>query len=307
MNEFLERIEDFIVYLRIDKKYSENTIEAYHHDLMRYYKYVNEVEHKDFSAIKKKEIKNYLNYLNDSGLDQRTVSRNISSIRSFYKFLLIEKYIKTNPSDLLELPKRKKTLPKVLSMEEIDRLLDIPLTDPYSYRNKAMLELMYATGLRVSELMNLKIHDVDLSMAYVRTVGKGGKERVIPIGDIALEALKTYMEEYRSLLLKGKVTDALFLNNHGVGMTRQGFFKILKKLAKEKNIKTPFSPHTLRHSFATHLLNNGADLRSIQELLGHSDISTTQIYTHISNQRLKENYQNFHPHAKEMRDHDDTK
>ena len=307
MNEFLERIEDFIVYLRIDKKYSENTIDAYHSDLMRYYKYVNEVEHKDFNTIKKKEIKNYLNYLNDSGLDQRTVSRNISSIRSFYKFLLIEKYIKTNPSDLLELPKRKKTLPKVLSMEEIDRLLDIPLTDPYSYRNKAMLELMYATGLRVSELMNLKIHDVDLSMAYVRTVGKGGKERVIPIGDIALEALKTYMEEYRSLLLKGKVTDALFLNNHGVGMTRQGFFKILKKLAKEKNIKTPFSPHTLRHSFATHLLNNGADLRSIQELLGHSDISTTQIYTHISNQRLKENYQNFHPHAKEMRDHNDTK
>ena len=307
MNEFLERIEDFIVYLRIDKKYSENTIDAYHSDLMRYYKYVNEVEHKDFSTIKKKEIKNYLNYLNDSGLDQRTVSRNISSIRSFYKFLLIEKYIKTNPSDLLELPKRKKTLPKVLSMEEIDRLLDIPLSDPYSYRNKAMLELMYATGLRVSELMNLKIHDVDLSMAYVRTVGKGGKERVIPIGDIALEALKTYMEEYRSLLLKGKVTNALFLNNHGVGMTRQGFFKILKKLAKEKNIKTPFSPHTLRHSFATHLLNNGADLRSIQELLGHSDISTTQIYTHISNQRLKENYQNFHPHAKEMRDHNDTK
>lgn len=307
MNEFLERIEDFIVYLRIDKKYSENTIDAYHSDLMRYYKYVNEVEHKDFSTIKKKEIKNYLNYLNDSGLDQRTVSRNISSIRSFYKFLLIEKYIKTNPSDLLELPKRKKTLPKVLSMEEIDCLLDIPLSDPYSYRNKAMLELMYATGLRVSELMNLKIHDVDLSMAYVRTVGKGGKERVIPIGNIALEALKTYMDEYRSLLLKGKVTDALFLNNHGVGMTRQGFFKILKKLAKEKDIKTPFSPHTLRHSFATHLLNNGADLRSIQELLGHSDISTTQIYTHISNQRLKENYQNFHPHAKEMRDYDDTK
>ena len=275
MNEFLDRIEDFMVYLQIDKKYSENTIDAYHRDLMRYYKYVNEIEHKDFGAIKKKEIKNYLKYLNDSGLDQRSVSRNISSIRSFYKFLLIEKYVKNNPSDLLELPKRKKTLPQVLSMEEIDRLLDIPLTDPYSYRNKAMLELMYATGLRVSELINLKSHDVDLSMAYVRTVGKGDKERIIPIG--------------------------------GLGMTRQGFFKILKKLAKEKDIKTPFSPHTLRHSFATHLLNNGADLRSIQELLGHSDISTTQIYTHISNQRLKENYQNFHPHAKEMKDNDNTK
>ena len=307
MNEFLDRIEDFMVYLQIDKKYSENTIDAYHHDLMRYYKYVNEIEHKDFGTIKKKEIKNYLKYLNDSGLDQRSVSRNISSIRSFYKFLLIEKYVKNNPSDLLELPKRKKTLPQVLSMEEIDRLLDIPLTDPYSYRNKAMLELMYATGLRVSELINLKSHDVDLSMAYVRTVGKGDKERIIPIGDVALNALKNYMENYRKLLLKGKVTDALFLNNHGLGMTRQGFFKILKKLAKEKDIKTPFSPHTLRHSFATHLLNNGADLRSIQELLGHSDISTTQIYTHISNQRLKENYQNFHPHAKEMKDNDNTK
>ncbi len=307
MNEFLDRIEDFMVYLQIDKKYSENTIDAYHHDLMRYYKYVNEIEHKDFGAIKKKEIKNYLKYLNDSGLDQRSVSRNISSIRSFYKFLLIEKYVKNNPSDLLELPKRKKTLPQVLSMEEIDRLLDIPLTDPYSYRNKAMLELMYATGLRVSELINLKLHDVDLSMAYVRTVGKGDKERIIPIGDVALSALKNYMENYRKLLLKGKVTDALFLNNHGLGMTRQGFFKILKNLAKEKDIKTPFSPHTLRHSFATHLLNNGADLRSIQELLGHSDISTTQIYTHISNQRLKENYQNFHPHAKEMKDNDNTK
>lgn len=307
MNEFLDRIEDFMVYLQIDKKYSENTIDAYHHDLMRYYKYVNEIEHKDFGTIKKKEIKNYLKYLNDSGLDQRSVSRNISSIRSFYKFLLIEKYVKNNPSDLLELPKRKKTLPQVLSMEEIDRLLDIPLTDPYSYRNKAMLELMYATGLRVSELINLKLHDIDLSMAYVRTVGKGDKERIIPIGDVALNALKNYMENYRKLLLKGKVTDALFLNNHGLGMTRQGFFKILKKLAKEKDIKTPFSPHTLRHSFATHLLNNGADLRSIQELLGHSDISTTQIYTHISNQRLKENYQNFHPHAKEMKDNDNTK
>ena len=307
MNEFLDRIEDFMVYLQIDKKYSENTIDAYHHDLMRYYKYVNEIEHKDFGTIKKKEIKNYLKYLNDSGLDQRSVSRNISSIRSFYKFLLIEKYVKNNPSDLLELPKRKKTLPQVLSMEEIDRLLDIPLTDPYSYRNKAMLELMYATGLRVSELINLKLHDIDLSMAYVRTVGKGDKERIIPIGDVALNVLKNYMENYRKLLLKGKVTDALFLNNHGLGMTRQGFFKILKKLAKEKDIKTPFSPHTLRHSFATHLLNNGADLRSIQELLGHTDISTTQIYTHISNQRLKENYQNFHPHAKEMKDNDNTK
>lgn len=299
MNEFLDHIEDFITYLRIDKKYSENTIASYHRDLMRYYKYNKEVAHKNLHQIQRQDLKNYLSYLSNQHLDGRSISRNISCIRSFYKFLLIERYVDTNPSEILELPKRKRTLPKVLSLEEIDQLLDIPLTDNYSYRNKAMIELMYATGLRVSELVNLKLHDIDLDMAIVRTIGKGSKERIIPIGDIALTYLRIYILEYRSSLLKGKNTDALFLNNHGVGMTRQGFFKILKKLAKEKNITTPFSPHTLRHSFATHLLNNGADLRSIQEMLGHSDISTTQIYTHISNERLKENYREFHPHAED--------
>ena len=299
MNEFLERIEDFITYLRIDKKYSENTIESYHHDLMRYYDYNKNVLKKNLETIKKKEITSYLKYLNESGLDQRTISRNISSIRSFYKFLLIEKYIRNNPSELLELPKRKKTLPKVLSMEEIDKLLNIKLDDAYSYRNKAMLELMYATGLRVSELINLKLHDVNLNMAYVRTIGKGNKERIVPLGDVALKYLSLYINNYRNNLLKKKACDYIFINNHGSALTRQGFFKILKKIAKEQDVKTSFSPHTLRHSFATHLLENGADLRSIQELLGHSDISTTQIYTHISNQRLKENYKQFHPHADE--------
>lgn len=299
MNEFLERIEDFITYLRIDKKYSENTIESYHHDLMRYYDYNKNVLKKNLETIKKKEITSYLKYLNESGLDQRTISRNISSIRSFYKFLLIEKYIRNNPSELLELPKRKKTLPKVLSMEEIDKLLNIKLDDAYSYRNKAMLELMYATGLRVSELINLKLHDIDLNMAYVRTLGKGSKERIVPLGDVALKYLSLYINNYRNSLLKKKACDYIFINNHGSTLTRQGFFKILKKIAKEQDVKTSFSPHTLRHSFATHLLENGADLRSIQELLGHSDISTTQIYTHISNQRLKENYKQFHPHADE--------
>ena len=299
MNEFLERIEDFITYLRIDKKYSENTIESYYHDLMKYYDYNKNILKKDLGTIKKKEISSYLKYLNKSGLDQRSISRNISCIRSFYKFLLIEKYITNNPSELLELPKRKRTLPKVLSMEEIDKLLNIKLDDAYSYRNKAMLELMYATGLRVSELINLKLHDVDLNMAYVRTIGKGNKERIVPLGDVALKYLSLYINNYRDNLLKNKNCDYIFINNHGSSLTRQGFFKILKKIAKEQDVKTSFSPHTLRHSFATHLLENGADLRSIQELLGHSDISTTQIYTHISNQRLKENYSKYHPHADE--------
>ena len=160
-----------------------------------------------------------------------------------------------------------------------------------------MLELMYSSGLRVSELINVKIHDIDTSNCIIRIMGKGSKERIVPLGDYAIRYIELYLKEYREKLIKKELNDYLFLNNHGTKMTRQGFFKILKALAKEKNIKTEFSPHTLRHSFATHLLNGGADLRSIQEMLGHSDISTTQIYTHVSKEKLKENYNNFHPHA----------
>ena len=194
-------------------------------------------------------------------------------------------------------PKREKHLPKVLSEEEIDKLLNIPLNDAFSYRNKAIIELMYATGLRVSELVNLKVNDIDLNMALLKTLGKGSKERIIPLGDYALNYLKLYINEYRSLLIKKNLNDYLFLNNHGNKLTRQGLFKMLDKLANEQGIKTEISPHTLRHSFATHLLNGGADLRSIQELLGHSDISTTQIYMHVSNQKLNEDYHKFHPHG----------
>ena len=199
--------------------------------------------------------------------------------------------------DFISSPKREKHLPRVLSENEIDKLLNIPLTDHYSYRNKAILELMYATGLRVSELINLKVNDIDLNMAILKTIGKGSKERIIPLGDYALNYLKIYINEYRSLLIKKDLNDYLFLNNHGNKLTRQGLFKILNKLAREQDIKAEISPHTLRHSFATHLLNGGADLRSIQELLGHSDISTTQIYTHVSNQKLNEDYHKFHPHG----------
>lgn len=299
MNEFEDKIDDFLTFLLIDKKYSNNTIESYKRDLNKYKDFIINNAKKDLNEIKKEDLKDYLSYLNSKQLDSKSISRNISSIRSFYKFLLTENYVVTNPIELIELPKIKKTLPTVLSIDEIDKLLDIDLTDHYSYRNKAMLELMYATGLRVSELINLKIHDVDLDNALVRTLGKGSKERVIPMGDYAIKYIKEYLLYHRNGLIKLSNNDYLFLNNHGRQLTRQGFFKILKKIAKEKGIKTPFSPHTLRHSFATHLLSNGADLRSIQELLGHSDISTTQIYTHISNERLKENYNNFHPHAKE--------
>lgn len=188
-------------------------------------------------------------------------------------------------------------MPSILTEDEILKLLDIELTDNFSYRNKAMLELMYATGLRVSELINLKMQDIDFSQDIIRTFGKGSKERVIPIGDYAKEYLEKYIYEYRGSMLKKENTEYLFLNNHGKQMTRQGFFKIIKKIAKEKGINKELSPHTLRHSFASHLLKYGADLRTIQELLGHSDISTTQIYTHITNEELKKNYEDFHPHG----------
>jgi len=197
----------------------------------------------------------------------------------------------------IEIPKIKKSLPKTLSFEEINKLLDIKLNDKYSYRNKAMLELMYSSGLRVSELVNVKIHDIDSESCIIRVMGKGSKERIVPLGDYAIKYIDIYLKEYRNKLIKKEYNDYLFLNNHGKKMTRQGFFKIIKNLAKQQKIKVEFSPHTLRHSFATHLLDGGADLRSIQEMLGHSDISTTQIYTHVSKELLKENYNNFHPHA----------
>lgn len=297
MNPFTECILEFMNYLKIDKKYSDNTIMSYEIDLSDYQRFMENILKKEIYHIERKDIKMYLKYLKDQNKSPKSISRRISCIRSFYKFLLIEKIISNNPMATIDLPKTKKTLPRVLSMEEVDKLLDIPLTDAFSYRNKAMLELMYATGLRVSELVCLSLHDIDFVSETVRTLGKGSKERIIPIGEIAIHYLKIYIEEYREKLLKKEYTDVLFLNNHGKIMTRQGFFKILKKIAKEKDIKTAFSPHTLRHSFATHLLENGADLRSIQELLGHASISTTGIYTHVSSEELKENYQ-CHPHGK---------
>lgn len=287
-------IELFCNYLLIDKKYSKNTIESYKRDLNKFNIFCN----KKSSSIKEADVKEYLKELTKLNESKTTISRNISSLRSYYKFLLTEKIISSNPMENIELPKLDKRLPKTLDENDIDVLLDIKLIDNYSYRNKAMIELMYATGLRVSELINLKIHDIDFDMALLKTLGKGSKERIVPIGDYALYYIKIYVDNYRNTMIKKEYNDYLFLNNHGKQMTRQGFFKILKKVALDNGINKDFSPHTLRHSFATHLLNHGADLRSIQELLGHSDISTTQIYTHVSNKQLRDNYDSFHPHSK---------
>ncbi len=285
---------DFINYLLIDKKYSEDTIFSYKNDLEKFFTFFKNTSIKN---INKNDLRNYLKYLNESGLSEKSISHNISTLRSFYKFLVAEEYLDDNLIMFIDLPKIPKNLPNVLSVEEIDRLLDISVRDKYSARNKAMLELMYSSGLRISELINLKVIDVSLDEALVRIFGKGSKERIVPIGDCALNALKTYIFVYRKELLKKQNSDYLFLSSLGNKMSRQAFFKIIKALALEKNIKTEISPHTLRHSFATHMLNYGADLRSIQELLGHSDISTTQIYTHISQNKISDDYKNSHPHS----------
>ena len=287
-------IENFIEYLIIEKKYSKNTITSYERDLKKF----NEIlKNKNIKKITRQDIQKYLSQINKTQ-SPRSTSRNISTLKSFYKYLKLNKIVNVNPMDQINNPKTKKTLPKVLSEEEINKLLEIKLKTNFDYRNKAMLELMYSSGLRVTELINLNVNDIDLENDTVKIFGKGSKERIIPLNDYAKEALKEYIIVHRKELFKHGENNHLFLNNHGNKMTRQGFFKILQKIAKEKDIRTEFSPHTLRHSFATHLLKYGADLRSIQELLGHSDISSTQIYTHVTNEKLENDYKEYHPHGK---------
>ena len=285
--------KDFIDYLIIDCKYSLNTVKNY--DII-INKYINFLENKDITKVNKKDILNFIEYDKSLGNTQSTIINNLDVIRSFYKFLEIEEVINNNPMDDIENPKTKKIIPRVLSIEEVKKILEVDLINKFSYRNKAMLELMYSSGLRVSELVNLKTYDINLDIGNVRVMGKGSKERLIPIDDYAIYYLKIYIEQYRSEINK-KNSDYLFLNNRYTNISRQTFFNIIKEIAVKKNIKTTFSPHTLRHSFATHMLENGADIRSIQELLGHSNISTTQIYTHVSDKVVNENYKHSHPHG----------
>ena len=288
-----EYIKEFIDYIIIERRLSKNTSDSYKIDLQKYYRFLN-ID--NINDIDTKDIIRYIEYLNKAKYKYTTIARNIVSIKGFHKYIS-KTYNLKDPSETIERPKIGKKLPSVLSIEEVDKLLDIKTKTVFDYRNKAMLELMYATGLRVSELINLNINDVDLTNEIVRCFGKGSKERIIPIGEIAINSLNSYIEK-RSAMLKKYSTDILFLNNHGRKLTRQGFFKILNLIAEQQNIKTNFSPHTLRHSFATHLLENGADLRIIQELLGHENISTTQIYTHIQNSTIKRNYDMYHPRSK---------
>lgn len=289
----MKEIDLFLNYLLIDLKYSNNTIQTYRYALLEFEKIMK----KDLKMVKEKDISEYIQTLQKKD-NPKTINHHLNVLTSFYNFLLIEKLVKTNPIQNVDRLKTIKKLPKVLTKEEIMKVLEVDLTSPYAYRDKAMLELMYSSGLRISELVSLKLYNIDLDMGTLRVMGKGSKERMVPIGEYALHYLNLYINEYRPLMNKKNVDD-LFLNNRGQAISRQSFFKTIKKQAIKRNIKTSFTPHTLRHSFATHMLENGADLRSIQELLGHSDISTTQIYTHVSNQVLKDAYAKFHPHGED--------
>lgn len=285
-------ITEFIDYIIIERGLSTNTSESYNRDLIKYDSFLN----KSIDLVDYIDIEKYIEHLKKEGLSESTICRNIVSIKNFHKYVS-RIYNKKDPSETIERPKIKKRLPSVLSISDIDNILNINTINDFDYRNKAMLELMYATGLRVSELVNLNVNDIDIENSVVRCFGKGNKERIIPIGDIAIDSIREYLER-RSSMLKGYITDYLFINNHGNKLTRQGFFKILKIIAKKQGVNKSFSPHTLRHSFATHLLENNVDLRIIQELLGHENISTTQVYTHLQNNLIKKNYDNYHPRSK---------
>ena len=286
-------IQDYMNYLSLERQLSPNTIDGYKRDLEDFYKFVN----KSYRVIFKEDIIKYIEYLNKK-VGPKTINRHIVSIKNYFKYLERNELIKNNPMTDITGLKTPKKMPRVLSVEDVDKLLDIELKDAYDYRNKAMLELMYSSGLRVSELLNLTLNNIDFDMNLVRIFGKGSKERIVPMSDIATKYLFEYINLYRNTLIKNKVNDIIFLNSRGNKLSRQGFFKILKEIALEKGINKEISPHVLRHSFATHLLNNGADLRSIQTMLGHENIETTQIYTHVSNNYVKQNYEEAHPRSK---------
>lgn len=282
----------YLDYLMFERKLSKNTIASYKDNLNRFEIFLNGKSIKD---VTRKDIASYLEF-NDK-MAEKSRAHYLTVIRNFYQFLVFEELIDNNPCETINTPKISKKLPVYLTEEEVDKLLNIPLNDQYDYRNKAMLELLYATGMRVSELVNLKLSNIYLDDDLIRIIGKGSKERISPIGSTCEKYLKIYIEKYRNDFLKNKDSEYVFINNAGGKISRQGFFKNLKKIAQKQEINKEISPHTLRHSYATHLLNHGADLRIIQELLGHSDISTTEIYTHLLNEKIKSDYEK-HPRAK---------
>ena len=288
--------DQYLNYLIFEKGLSEKTIESYSSDLARHLEFLKQKRVKKISDADTPLILKHLIALRNAGLGSRSRARHLITLRGFYRFLAQEKVIKYDPARLIDLPKGGLKLPDVLNVKEVNLLLNMPDTDkPLGKRNAAMLELLYAAGLRVSELVNLDFLDVNLEACFVRVLGKGSKERVVPIGICAKEKIDDYINTARPLLLKNRISRYLFVARAGKPMTRQGFWKLLKQYAQQAGIKKKIMPHSLRHSFASHLLEGGADLRAVQVMLGHVDISTTQIYTHIAREHLRQMHEKYHP------------
>ncbi len=294
----MERVKNnFLNYITVEKGLSENTRQAYKRDLETFLGFIKEKD-LELKEISRTDILSYIRNLRGEGLAARTAARHLSTLRTFFRFLLIENIKQEDPTVNIDTPKTWSNLPKFLTFEEVERLMEQPdEATRKGIRDRAMIELLYATGLRVSELINLKREDLKIEMGMLTCSGKGSKERIVPVGDSALSKISRYLREARGEYKKSDQNPYLFLSNRGKPMTRQSFWKIIKKYALRANIEKNVTPHILRHSFATHLLENGANLRSVQMMLGHSDISTTQIYTHINKERLKQIYDDHHPRA----------
>ena len=294
---FTEILDQYYDSLLFDKGLSRLSLESYGNDLRRYIDFLESKGITGADDITPTHIREFILLLNDLGLNINSVTRNLSSIRNFHKYMVNEDISLNNPALHIETPKKPNTYPAVLSIEEIEKIFAVPdLSVPLGIRDRAMLEMLYACGLRISELLSVEYNSVIFPEGIVRVIGKRNKERIVPIGSSALEHLKTYLGDVRpDLAAKGKSRNILFLNSRGNKMSRMGFWKILRKYVQLANLSIEIHPHTFRHSFATHLLEGGADLRSVQEMLGHSDISTTQLYTHIDREHLKQIYKQFHP------------
>jgi len=297
-------VKSFLNYLAVEKGFSANTVGAYRNDLDQLAGFIEGAAaakgfKADWTSVDRNLLISYIIDLKDRNYSSATVARKVAAVKSFFAFLVAERKIQNDPTENISSPKVNKSLPKPLSLQEVDALLAQPAksSTPEAIRDVAMLELLYACGMRVSELVDLNVNDINMKAAFVRCLGKGSKERIIPLHDRAIQSVKEYISEARPQLLKGKEEQALFLNRRGERLTRQGFWLILKGHAKAAGIKKSVTPHTIRHSFATHILNGGADLRSVQELLGHANISSTQIYTHLTSEHVRQSYDKAHPRA----------
>ena len=297
-------IGHFLTFMSVEKGASGNTVAAYKNDLQQFDSFVTSLngngKARDWDKAERDLIVEYLLTLRKKNYAEATVARKVAALKSFFQYLQAEGTIHGNPAESLESPRVGRSLPKPLSVTQVDELLEQPMkrNTPEARRDRAMLELLYAAGLRVSELVSLDVEDLNMSGPYVRCMGKGSKERTIPIHEQAAAAVTAYLDDGRAALVKARKESALFVNRRGERLTRQGFWLILKQYAKEANIATPVTPHTLRHSFATHMLRGGAPLRNVQELLGHANISTTQVYTQVANEHVRQVYEKAHPRAR---------